>query len=526
MRFGFVTVFAWRPHVEHMHYLAGLAREAGHEVHSLVCDADLPACYTRELHARQPAWLECAKCRAGGLRSFESHRVTSIGELRPSIRFDDEPRFQSLARSSASTLGRYESNADYDAPAFELTAKRLAPAIGLAYDAARRWIARQRLDAVFLFNGRIDATRGVLEAARAEGVRFVTLERTWFGDGIQLLPDETCLGLRSIGRLMSEWRDVPLAEIQARRAARIAASRFLGRNANEWRAYNIGGRAASWPVPRARRRILLLPGSRNEVWGFTEVEGRWTDRSVALDSLIDRLGLRAEELVLRCHPNWNELIGLASGEHSERYYSDWAHSRGIHVIGSRSRASTPALIDAADAIVVMGGSAALEAGILGKQVIALTPSIYTQGGFESRAYDERDIGALRLDIDLPDSQAHLAAERIARLTLRFVHTMVWRIAQFVPYVRLRTTTRYEYFEGAHAQRVTDLASTGVLASDDDERTSSDAAEREVLQRIAARDWESLYAEKVPPLQERRPLGRRHIYALVDAVRNRLPRGDL
>ena len=54
LRVGFATVYAWRPHVEHLMFLAGLAKQAGHETFFLACDADLPACYTREIRDVRP----------------------------------------------------------------------------------------------------------------------------------------------------------------------------------------------------------------------------------------------------------------------------------------------------------------------------------------------------------------------------------------------------------------------------------------------------------------------------------------
>src|SRR3954462_15196044 len=81
LRIGFPSIYAWRPHAEHLMFLAGLARQAGHETFFLACDADLPACYTRELRAVRPDWMECLFCRGGGVRSFTGSRVSSIGAL-------------------------------------------------------------------------------------------------------------------------------------------------------------------------------------------------------------------------------------------------------------------------------------------------------------------------------------------------------------------------------------------------------------------------------------------------------------
>jgi hypothetical protein len=218
MRIGFSSIFSWRPHTEHLYYLSTLAREAGHETFFLTCDADLQSCYNRELHPSRTAWRHCVSCRIGGVRSYARTNVDAIGALDFGSAAQP-PHPTNWSHSSAGTLGRFESAEDFAGSDFAALVKRLEPAARRAYAGARSWIERHNLDAIVLFNGRIDATRGVFEAAQAVGARCVSLERTWFGDGLQLLPDENCLGLRSIDRMVDEWRGVPLQRAQAQRAA-------------------------------------------------------------------------------------------------------------------------------------------------------------------------------------------------------------------------------------------------------------------------------------------------------------------
>ncbi len=526
MRIGFSSIYAWRPHVEHLHYLAGLAREAGHEVSFLTCDADLDTCYTKELRPERSHAMHCARCRIGGLRSFESRGVHSIGRLA-----DDRVALPGQAsewsRSSASTLGRFESDADFASDSFQALAQRLDGPTRRSHGAALRWIERERLDALCLFNGRMDATRGVLEAAQTAGVPFVSVERTWFGDGLQLLPGENCLGLRSVDAMMRGWRDRPLTRTQALKAASHVASRFLRRNGKEWRAYNLSAKSTDWPVARAMRRVLLVPGSRNEVWGHPDWRTQWPEHTVAFDALMDHLGLAPDDVVLRCHPNWGERIGAADGSKAERYYSEWAARRGIHCIASTDPTSTLGLIERSDAIVVCGGSAALEAGVLGKQVIAVAPSVYQQAGFQSDADSPEALRQLKLHAALDDATRARHAEHIARQTLRFAHTMVYRVPQFVDQVRCISTTHYEYREGADPMRFPELLRSGVLQADDADHASDTAGEDEVLALIAARDWNTLLeAAPGPVAAPRRTVQRRWLLRPIDRLRDALPRGDL
>jgi hypothetical protein len=526
MRIGFANLYSWRPHVEHMHYLAGLAREAGHQTSFLTCDADLTTCYTKELRPLRSDVLHCMRCMVGGIRSYESRNVHSIGNL-ATDRVEIPVDASDWCRSSASTLGRFESDADFSSADFQALVHRLDGPTRRVYSAARRWIAQERLDAICLFNGRVDTTRAVLEAARAAQLPFVSVERTWFGDGLLMLPGENCSGLRSVDKMMLDWRDQPLTQEQALRAASHVASRFLRRNVKEWRAYNLSARTTGWPIKQARHRLLLVPGSRNEVWGHPDWASQWQEHTAAFDALIDHMGLTAADLVLRCHPNWGEYIGSADGSKAERHYTDWATRRGVLCIASTDPTSTLRLIELCDAVVVCGGSSALEAGMLGKQVIAVAPSVYQKAGFQSDAYSPESMSNLVLHATLDEDEREKRSAHIARQTLRFAYTMNFRLSQYVEQVRSVTTTRYEYFEGADFDRLPNLLRNGVLQADDASYASDLKGENEVLALIAARQWQALL-ESSPETTNalRRRVQRRWFLQPIDYLREALPRGDL
>lgn len=524
MRIGFASIYAWRPHVEHLMWLSELAASDGHAAFFLACDADLPTCYTRELRPSVGTLSNCLICRAGGVRSYRSRCVSSIGALAAERETAPDTALE-WASSSASTLGRFETDAEFASLEFSTVADRLAPACARTYTAARRWIEMDRLDAICAFNGRMDATRAIMEAARDAGIRFVSLERTWFGDGLQLIPGDNCLGLAEVHRLVGEWSQRPLLADQAARAADIVASRFLRNNVKEWRAYNQSASIEQWPMTGEGRRILLLPGSRNEFYGHPDWKSRWPEPCAAYDALIDRFDLSPHEIVLRCHPNWGERIGPTDGSRSEAYYSEWARSRGISVIASSSTTSTLALIDQADAIVVGGSSAGLEAGILGRQVIAVSPSIYTRAGFESPCYDQADLARLVLDVGRGREERDRLASDRARKTLRFAYSMVFRVSQYVDEVHCISTTRYEYAADADPGRFTRLLRTGILEPDDGRAAGSEDDEDAILAMIDRRAWRDLVVSAGPRPAAVRAMHRRPLFRLIDGMRERLPRGD-
>jgi hypothetical protein len=370
----------------------------------------------------------------------------------------------------------------------------------------------------------MDATRAIFEAAKSVGVRCLSVERTLFGDGLQLLPEENCLGLQSVHMLVSQWRQHPLTEFQALRAARHLAQRFLRTNTKEWRAYNTNAQTIAWPVAEANRRILLVPSSRNEVWSHPDWTPEWRDPLDGYDAVIAALGLEPRDLLLRCHPNWGENIGKRGGRLSEEHYRQWARKRGIACIESNATVSTLGLIEQSDAIVVINGSAALEAGILGKQVIATAPSAYQEAGFRDSACTSADVAKLRLDVDLsPTERAH-RSRSIARQTLRFVHTLVYRVAQYTDHVKCETTTRYRYDLDAPPARFIDLLRSGQLAADDASFAADHAAEDDVLQLVRERNWTALCTAPAAPEHLVR-LRRRLLLRPVDLISRWKPVGN-
>lgn len=526
LRIGFASIYAWRPHTEHMIFLAQLLERAGHRVFYLACDSDVATCYTRELRDTRPGWAECLACRLGGVRSYPVYGVTSIGDFKQSSRIATAAQARGWAASSASTLGRFESEADFWSADFLSQRSRLEAPVAVAYGAARAWIARERLDAVVVFNGRIDLTRAIYEAAKSEGARVVSFERTWFGDGIQLLPEENCLGLETIHRLIGDWRSKPLTHAQARTAASYVAERLASSNTKEWRAYNTYAEPRDWPVPDGRHRILLLPGSLNEVWGDPGWSGDWPNTAAAYDALIAHLRLQPSDLVLRCHPNWGERIGKNDGHRAEEHYTQWAQSRGIHVIASNDRTSTMSLIAQCEAVGLGSSSAAVEAAALGKQVIATSPSSYRDAGFCSHATSREQLCQLVLHSRLAKDQQTLVQDSLRRQVLRYLYTMIHRIPQYVEYVKSVSTTSYDYAPGAAPDRLVQLIRSGVLQPDDVTHSNNEHGEDLIMEHMKSGDWEAL---RTTGATTRLACGtgpkRRWFLRPIDVVREKMPVGD-
>lgn len=516
MRIGFSSVYGWRPHVEHLAYINELLTEDGHETCFLVCDAQLPSCYTRELRGSSRA-KECPACVLGGLRSFVSGPFDSFREDGSEL---SSERFEKISHSSACTLVRTEIKSDEQRLDFRQTLDQLAPAARRAYASARDWIRKRHLEGIILFNGRMDVTRGILEAAIDAAIPVVTVERTWFSDGLLLIPNDGPLALTQHHELNKKYREYPLTRHQALLVARRIASRFLQTNLTEWRSYNRNAQQVSWPASPDGRKVLILPSSRNEVEGHSDWQTGWATFGDGIDSVLTHLNISRSSVVLRCHPNWAERIGQRMGELSEAHYLEWGQRNNVNVIRSADKSSSLSLMADADVVIVNGGSAVFEAGALGKPCITLSPATYSKAGNCAEVYSNDMLSNC-------ETVLSLSAKDIVKRTLRAGYTHNYRHSQFTRYVRAISPTRFVYYEGGSAKRIIDLLRSGQLQPDDATVAADMAGEDEICEMILAKDWKEIgsLVPDEPALMQRR-IQRLPALRWVDRVRDLMPRGDI
>lgn len=515
MKIGMVNMFSFRPHVEHLMFLAKVLEGGGHTLKYLTCDSQVSNCYPREIKGTTKL-SECPKCILGGVRSFVS---TSVDSLRGGTATLARNQLDEIALSSSCTSNRTESEKEWNEPAVVAVRESLHAPVLLTYQSAIEWIGNNNLEAVICFNGRMDITRAITFACEQLGIPYITHERTWFGDGLQLVPNANCLSLRSLSDMVTAYDDKPLTHKQALLAGKLAGERFLQRNSLEWRLYNQNPEPAPWPLTASGPKVLVLPSSKNEFAGHAEWQTEWLDNTQALDDLFEAFDISPEQVVVRCHPNWAETIGRAHGDRSLALYRNWTQAKGIYCISSEQKASTYDLIQQADIVVLNGGSSAVEAGVCGKQVICLGPSTYQNAGFV-RVFKSRD------SLFHSDALTPLEPDTVIRKTLRFLYLRAYRFAQYVEYVRAIETTKYEYFEGADPQRLISMLTTGEMTADDPVYADNGHEEDLVVDALKSKEWGRLADHVVirpalAPLKVERRLGLRWI----DGVRAKLPRGD-
>lgn len=518
MNIGFVNIYSYRPHVEHLYFLAHTMQQGGAHIFALTCDGSFNSCYSKILKDKG-CLTECSKCIIGGVRSFPFQNISSIKKITSSQILSDGELEQSLS-SSAATLTRIACENDLNDSQLKNIREQLKKNAFATFHSTIRWIEDNKLDAVICFNGRMDMTRMITLACERLGVPYITHERTWFGHGIQLIPNGNCLSLIPINQLTSSYENKPLLQHQAELAGDLLARRFLKSNDLEWRVYNRAAEKTVWPVEHSGERILLLPSSWNEFAMHPEWKTEWKDPLDALDAFFETYHVSANQIVLRCHPNWAENIGRINGNKISKHYLDWAKKRGIYCIAPDQKVDTYDLIQEADTVVLNGGSSAIEAAACGKIVFNLGHMTYETAKFCHTMTSYSDFSTAISNSKL------LTVENRHRSNLRYVYTHAARYPQFTNHVRAISTTQYKYYDGVDHQKLFDIIKSGQLKADDVTFSDMNEHENVLIEKLIDRDWKSMVINTTQDSDTHRlAIQRRASMRWVDRVRTLMPLGD-
>lgn len=519
MKLGFVNVYAYRPHGHQAKFLSSLAGRRGHRTVSLDCLGAPSHCYVREYKGKGRS--ECVKCSAGGLHSFGFDTSESIRKYWDS---SSEGSADEMVTSSAYTLTRIESFQQRSSDEVLSVIGKLSGDAFRFYQATKSWIESQSLDAVVLFNGRMDYTRAVMEACADMGITCLTHERPLFGHGLILNKNSNCSSLQNIHRINKIYRDRPLTEEQVRIAAALGAQRLIGGNPLEWKKYNENPVAADvWPIANSDKKILVCPSSKNELLGHPDWETPWKDNTDALDHAVEHGVFEYRDLLVRFHPSWSVPFGVVTAEKCQEHYRSWCEARGVSFIPSESKVNTKDLIRQADVIVLNGSNTVLEAGLLGKPVLCFGSSPYTYSGAAIDILSYNDIQQLSYkEIVAADPR-----EIIAK-TLRYYYVKAAREPLYTDFVRSRTVTECEFYEGADAGIMESLLRGDGEVEDDSSFADGSEHEEPVIESFLSGDMGQL--EKFASMQwntkakEGLKITRHGVFRLIDGVRRLTPKG--
>jgi hypothetical protein len=430
-----------------MAYLGLQLREAGFRVHVLECGGQSTSCYYKEV---QKNWskLQCLKCRAGAVSTFlKSDSLELVGPQRSSASQESSGKAISvILENNVFSLLRADSPELVDAATRDEILARTSPTYSKVYEATLRWLSQRSLDFVLLFNGRQDLTRAVMNACLNQGVRVLTVERTWLGHGLSVNVDENCLSLK---RLWSLWNTVgtwPLTPQQLEMAFGVVGSRFGGKGTTEWRDYHRAARLETIvnTKARARKKIVVFPSSKSEQLGEADWASAWSNFTDAFGAVIRRLR-EAEpwDVVVRAHPNWARTIGRTADAFTAQSYRNWCEREGFEFLSSETNVPSAELIAESDAVLLNGSSAAYEAALLGVPIINLGPCHYSNAGFTFQINDIEKLESFSLH-EFEAWKKSMLPREATRMALRFIYHFAFRFPLFSNDIRAKDKVNWHY----------------------------------------------------------------------------------
>ncbi len=517
MRVGIANPYAYRPHVGHMVFLFRQLEKLGHHIFFMGCNGSLDNCNSKLKKKGVVRKFECLKCQVGGIQSYLK---VCPERLDLPIRLDADviKLGRALSYSSVATALQVEHVSQTDELDFQLLQDELQDATATALLNTQRWIRDNDLECVFVFNGRFDLTRAVVEACIAESTRFVSVERSWFGNGLQLLPNENCLGLRNFHDMCRHWAKLPLTYEQAAKASQLITRRLNRTSVGEWKQYNIDTIST---YGSKRIKYLFLPSSQHEWLGHQDRSFEWRHPVDGLEYLFKKLGLPMSDLVVRAHPGWAMNIKHYGRNRASEFYRNWATRVGAEFLEPDCNIDTHELMKISDVILVNGSSASMEAAWLGKPLFSFVPAAFTSSGISKNLFS-------RADIDSLSSSAIQALRGLSgtlvdtreqcRLALRYIYCANFRLMQFVDAVTSTNPFTFNVTEPGDLSGLDSLVREGKLQENDRECGVDDAEEGEVVEAILSGNIHALQREMNVSLNAKgSPIPRRMAYRWLDIL---------
>ncbi|MBN6367753.1 hypothetical protein JZL89_20645, partial [Providencia rettgeri] len=458
----------------------------------------------------------------GGLQSFNFDVNESIDKYNKISDF--KINYRELVKSSSYTLSRIESLSDINSEDVTYFQNLLMPGAKKFFHATINWLKENNIEILILFNGRMDYTRAALEAAKELGIPCITHERPLFGHGLILNLNENCSSLKNIHEINIQFKNKALTKKQSHLAAKLLAERFVGKNNLEWKKYNENPNSVSeWPNINSNMKILICPSSKNELLGHPDWNTPWGNNTDALDIMLDNNIIRSEDILVRFHPSWAVSFGKINAKKCSEHYLNWCNRRNIKYIPSESSMNTRDLISISDLVILNGSNTILESGAIGKPTLCLGPSPYTHSGAAIDILSFNDLKSISLEKILCRDK-----KEIITSTLRYVYSRAYREPLYVNEVVSKTVTECDFYSSDTQNPIEDVINGKFIVNCSSYAESSDE-EINIVDSLAKNDnivFSELSNYPTDSITDfnKINLTRKHIYRLVDWVRNMQAKG--
>ncbi|MDC1160478.1 hypothetical protein OAT10_01855 [Luminiphilus sp.] len=372
------------------------------------------------------------------------------------------------AMATLSVMRGVADLSELEEPVFKGQAKKLQRSIDVMTKAGQSWIQDRKLDAVFIYNGRLDLTNAILLAAQSLNVPVFSVERSWSGNGMQIVADGTPLQLHRHHEMVEHWSRYPLTTAQIERACSFVSGRLAQTSIGEFKQWNAGqttGLAAMYTGFWA-----YLPSSIFERIGHPDWSSGWESDLRALELLLSERTITRDRLVVRGHPQWKQLTPV-----TQEKYRNWCKQHEVVYLESDSQVSTQELISVSDGVIVNGSSTALEAGMLGKRILNLSPTFYEKGGFCINLKEPSDV------IKFARSPAWIDSSDVVIRCLRAIYTINYRYMQLTNSVTALNSYDYSFNSIDNKEYFEELVLGRRIPPDDNTFANSDSAEKQFIE---------------------------------------------
>ena len=429
MKIGFASLYPYRPHLKQMAYLASQAKIAGHEAFFLELGPGFENCHAKLDEGYFKKKVASLKIKYAGLNGFLSgNRDTLSAFVINSDKKRDPSKFLYSARSTvASKYGISSVEGLNNENISRLIDKNLVT-IQDAYAGALAWLEIRKFDLVIGFNGRIDVTNALMQACLDSKTPYFSLERSWTGDGIQLVKNGTPLSLSTMNDVVEKWATKPLKSYQIIQAFSFLAKRFSREAFGEYQQWNSG---QEFGLIDKNYSWLYTPSSIFERVGHPDWAVEWRSDMEAVEFLLQSRSIHSSQLIVRGHPQW-----ATYSPSSDQVYSDWCAKIGAKYIESNSKVNTQELIFKSDNIISYGSTSAFEAGIFGKNIFNLSPTFYEKGGFTTNVFSKKG--------GFDKAETKLSKKEISRLCLRSLYSINYRYMKLTEEIKAIDNFDYVY----------------------------------------------------------------------------------
>ena len=196
MKIGFASIYPSRPHLKHMVFLVQQAKLLGHEINFLEINHGFENILPKLEENFIKRTIASLKIKYAGLNGFLNESPDYINNYIKKTSYEiDSSQFMYSARSTVAGKFGISDEKHLDSKKIQKAIKKNLIDIKEAYKASKEWLEIQDFDMVIGFNGRVDITNSIMQACIDRDVPYFSLERSWTGEGVQLIRNGTPLSL-------------------------------------------------------------------------------------------------------------------------------------------------------------------------------------------------------------------------------------------------------------------------------------------------------------------------------------------